>query len=162
MEGYIASYKNILDFFTDRCFKVWWAWHIGSIGAIGHQKFISHWSSSLYVYVSTLKKYTKDILGAIRAHHCDIVNGGRRILENIKGIENNTYSLKGWLWRSNVKKHVKWSEKQRAIYIMHRRNLFTCGDGQLGKQTLWVVDCRWGSTTRMDKTWSKKIYKNAI
>ena len=36
---------------------------------LGTRSFISHWSSQLYVWVSTLKKYTHEILAALRVHH---------------------------------------------------------------------------------------------
>ena len=45
---------------------------------------------------------------------------------------------------------------------MHRGGLFTCGGGQLENPMLWVVDCRWKSTTRNDKAWLKKNYKDAM
>jgi hypothetical protein len=72
----------------------------------------------------------------LRAHYHDIVNDGREFMEKLKGIENDTYSLKGWLWKIKVNKQVKRSEKQREIYIMHRGGLFIYGSSQLEKPTL--------------------------
>ena len=40
-----------------------------ALGLLGTKSFISHWSSQLYVHVSALKKYTHEILAAVRAHH---------------------------------------------------------------------------------------------
>ena len=107
MEGNIASYKNMSDFFKIDVSRFGEHETLVAWGQLGAKKFISHWASPLYVYVSALKKYAEEIPGAIRAHHRDIVNGGERFLEKVKGIENGTYSLKGWLWETNVKKHVK-------------------------------------------------------
>ena len=53
-----------------------------------------------------MKRYAEEISEFIRAHHRDIVNGGRGFLGKVKLIENDTYSLKGWLWETNVKKQV--------------------------------------------------------
>ena len=97
MEGYIASYKKIR--FGEHNTSV-------ALGQLGTKNFISHWTSPLYVYISALKNYAKAIPGAIRAHHHDIVNGGRRFMEKVKLIENGTYSLKGWLWETKMKKQV--------------------------------------------------------
>ena len=162
MEGNIASYKKIKDFLQIDVSRFGEHDTLVALGQLGTKNFISHWASPLYVYVSALKKYAEEIPGAIRAHHRDIVNGGKGFLGKVKLIENGTYSLKGWLWETRIKKQVKGSEEQREIHIMHRGGLFTSGGGQLGKPTLWVIDCRWGSTAGEDKTWSKKDYMEAI
>jgi hypothetical protein len=133
-----------------------------ALGQLGTKNFISHWASPLYVYVSALKIYAEEIPGAIRAHHHDIVNGGRGFLGIVKGIENGTYSLKGWLWETKVKKRVKGSDEQRDIHIMRRGGLFIDGGSKLEKPTLWVITCRWGSTAGKDKTWSKQDYNETI
>ena len=99
------------------------------------KNFISHWTSSVYVHISALKKYAEEIQGAIRAHHRDIINGGRGFLGKVKEIENGTYSLKGWLGEARVKKHVKGSGDYQNIHMIHRDALFTCGGGQLKNPT---------------------------
>ena len=47
-----------------------------ALGQLAIKNFINHWASPLYVHVSALKKYMKEIPAALRAHHKDIVSGG--------------------------------------------------------------------------------------
>ena len=107
MEGNIATYKNISDFLHIDVSRFGEHDTLVAMGELGSKKFISHWASPLYVYVSALKIYAEEIPGVVRAHHRNIINGGRRFLGKVKGIENDTYSLKGWLWETKMKKQIK-------------------------------------------------------
>ena len=104
MEGNIASYKNISDFLHIDVSRFGEHDTLVALEQLGTKNFISHWASPLYVYVSALKKYAEELPGAVRAHHRDIINGGRGFLGKAKGIKDDTYSLKGWLWETKVKK----------------------------------------------------------
>ena len=45
-----------------------------ALGQLVTKSFINYWASPLYLHVSTLKKYVKEIVAALRAHHKDIVS----------------------------------------------------------------------------------------
>ena len=85
MEGNIASYKNMSDFLQIDVLKFGKHDTLVALEQLDTKNLISHEASPLYIYVSALKKYVEEIPGAIRAHHCDIVNGGRGFLGKIKG-----------------------------------------------------------------------------
>lgn len=107
MKSNTISYKNISDFLLIGFSRFVEHHTLVALGQLGTKKFISLWASPPYVYVSALKKYVEEIPGAVRAHHHDIVNGGRGFIRKVKGIEDGTYSLKSWLWETRVKKQVK-------------------------------------------------------
>ena len=71
-----------------------------ALGQLGTRTFINHWSSPLYVRVSALKKYASEILGAVRAHYRDIMNGGTGFFGKVKLIGEHSYSLSDWLWET--------------------------------------------------------------
>ena len=112
-----------------------------ALGQLATKSFINHWASPLYVHISTLKKYVKEILAALRAHHKDIVSGGRGFFRKVKMIGDTTYILSGWLWETHLQKPLKESARVRGVHIMHRGGLLMGGTGALGKPVLWVVDC---------------------
>ena len=58
-------------------------------------------------------------------------------------VEEQTYSVSGWLWKTQLQKSVPRSEEVRDVRIMHRGGLFTGGIGELGEPALWVLDCHW-------------------
>ena len=68
-----------------------------TLGQLATKSFINHWASPLYVHVSALKKYVKEIPAALRAHHQDIISGGRGFSGKVKMIGDTTYALSGWL-----------------------------------------------------------------
>ena len=126
------------------------------------KNFINHWAFSLYVHVSTLKKYMKKIPTVLRAHHKDIVSGGRGFPRKVKKIGDTTYALGGWLWETHFQKPRKESGGVRNVHIMHRGGLFIGGPWALGELALWVVDCRWGSSAVEEKDWNFQDYGRAI
>ena len=73
-----------------------------ALGQLATKSFINHWASSLYVYVSALKKYVKEIPIALRAHLKDIVFGGKGFSGKVKRIGDTTYALSGWLWETHL------------------------------------------------------------
>ena len=77
-----------------------------ALDQLGTKSFISHWSSQLYVRVSTLKMYIHEISAALQAHHRDIVKGGTEFSGKVKLIGDQTYSMSGWLWKIQVQKHI--------------------------------------------------------
>jgi hypothetical protein len=65
MEGNIASHKKIKDFLQIDISRFGEHDTLVALGQLGTKSFISYWISSLYVYVSTLKKHAEEIQGAI-------------------------------------------------------------------------------------------------
>ena len=90
-----------------------------TLGQLGMRSFIAHWSSQLYVRVSALKRYTHEISAALRAHHQNIVKGGTRFSRKVKLVGEQTYSVSGWLWKTQLQKPVPGSEEVRDVQIMH-------------------------------------------
>ena len=68
-----------------------------ALGKLATKSFINHWASPLCIHVSELKKYVKEIPAALRAHHKDIVSGGRGFSGKVRMIGDTTYALSGWL-----------------------------------------------------------------
>ena len=66
-----------------------------ALGQLATKSFINHWASPLYVHILALKKYVKEIPATLRAHHKDIVSGGRGFLRKVKMIGDTTYALSG-------------------------------------------------------------------
>ena len=133
-----------------------------ALGQLGTRSFISHWSSQIYVRVPTLKKYTHEIPAALRAHHRDIMNGGTGFSGKVKLIGDQTYSMSGWLWKTQVQKPVQGSEEVRDVQIMHRGGLFTGGIGEVGELALWVLDCCWRGQKGDEEAWTYEQYETAM
>ena len=133
-----------------------------ALGQLATKSFINHWASPLYVHVSALKKYVKEIPAALRAHHKDIVSGGRGFSSKVRMIGDTTYALSGWLWETHLQKPIKESVGVRDVHIMHRGGLFMGVLGALGEPALWVVDCRWGSSAAEEKAWDFQDYGRAM
>ena len=131
-----------------------------ALGQLGMRSFITHWSSQLYVRVSALKKYTHEIPIALRAHHQDIVKGG--FSGKVKLVGEQTYSVSGWLLKTQLWKPVLGSEEVRDVQIMHRGELFIGGIGELGEPALWVLDCRWGGKIGDDEAWTYEEYETTM
>ena len=128
------SYRSILNALM--IMTHWLHW-----GQLATKIFINHWASPLYVHVSALKKYVKEIPEDLRAHHKDIVSKGRGFSGKVKMIGDTTYALSGWLWETHLQKSIKESKEVCDVQIMHRDGLFMGGSGALEKPPLWVVDC---------------------
>ena len=126
------------------------------------KSFINHWASPLYVHVSALKKYAKDIPAALRAHHKDIVSRGRRFSGKVRMIGDTTYVLSGWMWETHLQKPIKESVGVCDVHIMYWGGLFMGGPRTLGEPTLWVVDCRWRSSAAEEKAWDFQDYGRAM
>ena len=107
-----------------------------ALGQLGIRSFINHWTSPLHVYVSTLKKYAKEIPTALRAYHKDIVSGQTGFSSIVKMIGNRTNGLSRWLWETYLQKPQKESEGLRNVHIMHQGGLFMDGPGKLGEPAL--------------------------
>ena len=129
-----------------------------ALGQLATKSFINHWASPLYVHVSALKKYMKEIPTALRAHHKDIVSRGRGFSGKVRMIGDTTYALSGWLWEIHLQKPIKESVGVRDVHIMHRGGLFMGVSGALGELALWVVDCRWRSSAAKEKVWDFQDY----
>ena len=115
---------------------------LAALGQLATKSFINHWASPLYVHVSMLRKYVKEIPAALRAHHKDIVSGGRGFSGKVRMICDTTYTLSGWLWETHLQKPIKESAGVHNVHIMHRDGLFMDRPGALEEPALWVVDCR--------------------
>ena len=126
------------------------------------KSFINHWASPLYVHVSAWKKYVKEIPATLKAHHKDIVSGGRGFSRKVKMIGDTTYALSGWLWETHLQKSIKESPGVCNVHIMHRGGLFMGRPGALGEPALWIVDCRWGSSATEEKAWDFQDYGRAL
>ena len=162
IEGKTTRYKKIdafmqinVECFGDHDTVVAW-------GQLGTKSFINHWASPLYVHILALKKYMKEIPAALRAHHQDIVSGGRGFFGKVKMIGDTTYALSGWLWEIHIQKPLKESAGIRDVHIIHRGGLFMDGPRALGEPTLWVVDFRWRSSVAEEKAWDFQDYGRAI
>ena len=123
------------------------------------KSFINHWASPLYVHVSALKKYVKEIPATLRAHHKDIVSGRRGFFGKVRMIGDTTYALSGWLWKTHLQKPIKESVGIRDV---HRGGLFMGVPEALGEPMLWVVDCRWRSSAAEEKAWDFQDYGRAM
>ena len=162
IKGSSAIYKKIEDFVKIDVTQFGDHDTLVALCQLGTRSFISHWSSQLYVRVSALKKYAHEIPAALRAHHHDIVKGGRGFSGKVKVIGDETYAVSGWLWKTKVQEHVQGYEEVRDVEIMHRGGLFTSGIGELGEPALWVLDCRWGGKEGNEEAWTYKEYETAM
>ena len=102
IEGSSAMYKKMEDFV--KIDVTWFGDHdtLVALGQLGTRSFITHWSSQLYVRVSALKKYTHEVPAALRAHHRDIVKGGTIFSGKVSLVGEQTYSVSGWLWKTQL------------------------------------------------------------
>ena len=69
IEGNSAMYKKMEEFVKIDVTRFGNHDTLVALGQLGTKNFIMHWSSQLYVRVSTLKKYTHEIPTALKAHH---------------------------------------------------------------------------------------------
>ena len=162
IEGSSAIYKKMEDFVKIDVTRFGNHDTLVASGQLGTRNFITHWSSQLYVRVTALKKYTHEIPAALRAHHRDIVKGGTGFSGQVKLIGEQTYSVSGWLWKTQVQKSIQGSEEVRDVQIMNRGGLFTGGIGELGEPALWVLDCRWGGKTGDEEAWAYEEYETTM
>ena len=164
IEGRTIGYKKIDAFMQINVKRFGEHDTLVALGQLATKSFITHWAPLLYVHVSALKKYVKEIPVALRAHHKDIVSlqkidhnfelftklktnlkfyktratntSGRGFFEKVKTIGETTYALSGWVWETRLQKSIKESASVRDVNIMHRGGLFMGGLGALGKPGL--------------------------
>ena len=129
-----------------------------ALGQLATKSLINHWASPLYVHVSALKKYMKEISAALREHHKDIISEGRGLSGKVRLIDDTTYAFRGWLWETHLQKPIKESIGVHDVHIIHRGGLFMGVPGALGELALWVVDCQWGSSAAKEKAWDFQDY----
>ena len=79
-----------------------------------------------------------------------------------KLVGEQTYSVSGWLWKTQLQKPVQGSEAVTDKQIMHQGGLFTNGISEIGEPALWVLDCRWGGKTRDEEAWTYEEYETAL
>ena len=70
------------------------------------------------------------------------MKGGTGFSGKVKLVGEQTYSVSGWLWKTQLQKSILGSEEARDVQIMHRGGLFTSGIDELGEPALWVLDYR--------------------
>ena len=162
IEGRTTGYKKMDTFMEVNVERFGDHDTLVGLGQLATKSFINHWASPLYVHVSALKKYVKEILAALRAHHKDIVSGGSGFSRKVKMFGDTSYALSGYQWEIHLQKPGEESGGVRNVHIMHRGGLFRSGPGALGEPALWVVDCRWGSSTAEEKVWDVLDYGRAI
>ena len=162
IEGSSAMYKKMEEFVKIDVTRFGDHDTFLALGQLGTRSFITHWSSQLYVRVSTLKKYTHEISAALRAHHQDIVKGGTGFSRKTKLVGDQTYSVSDWPWKTQLQKPVQGSEAAIDVQIMHRGGLFTGGIGEIEELALWVLDCRWGGKTGDEEAWTYEEYETAL
>ena len=74
IEGRTTGYKKMDAFMLINVERFGEHDTLVALGQLVTKSFITHRASPLYVHVSALKKYVKEIPATLRAHHKDIVS----------------------------------------------------------------------------------------